>query len=392
MKMIKIALLGTAAIAAVSMSARADDLADLKARIAALEANAASASVPAGYQLVSISKGKALQFGIDSDEDAPATLISVMPAADAPASTVVSINGNVKAAIVYSDHLDGTPADSSLDVDSKAGVTIAGKTDTAVGEVGAKVSLAFSYAENTDGSHDVGADGYWGYWAMTPELTLGGGRDGSLSGIGFGIGECTCNFTGNHDSGQGGNGDPSQLRLKYASGPMSFAIALEDGTRGGDAGAGVDTDADDDALGGAAEVKWSGDMMSVELAGGFWGDDDAASATNPNRNWQVGAGMGFNLSDMAAIQIATSTGESFANVSFWDASILAKGALSDSVRAEIGVGFVSNEGPSNDQTTVIAGIYYEPVSQLSIGVEADWNDVQAASDEITAALVTVYKF
>ena len=40
----------------------------------------------------------------------------------------------------------------------------------------------------------------WGYWAMTPELTFGGGYAGSLGNIGYGYdGACTCYYTDNAD-------------------------------------------------------------------------------------------------------------------------------------------------------------------------------------------------
>ena len=61
MKVMKLALLGTAALAAVSVSARADDLSALKAQIEALQADVAALqaapSVPAGYSLMTVSEG-----------------------------------------------------------------------------------------------------------------------------------------------------------------------------------------------------------------------------------------------------------------------------------------------------------------------------------------------
>ena len=73
----------------------------------------------------------------------------------------------------------------------------------------------------------------WGWWAMTPELTLGGGYTGSLGNIGYGYdGACNCYYTDNADVGFD-PGDTSQMRLSYASGPMSAAIALEDASGSG---------------------------------------------------------------------------------------------------------------------------------------------------------------
>ncbi len=68
---------------------------------------------------------------------------------------------------------------------------------------------------------------------MTPELTLGGGYTGSLGNIGYGYdGACNCYYTDNADVGFD-PGDTSQMRLSYASGPMSAAIALEDASGSG---------------------------------------------------------------------------------------------------------------------------------------------------------------
>ncbi len=73
----------------------------------------------------------------------------------------------------------------------------------------------------------VQTDGYWGWWKMTPELTLGGGVDGSLANSSNAFdNRCSCAYIGT--GGAFGHGDPTQIRLSYASGPISFAVALED--------------------------------------------------------------------------------------------------------------------------------------------------------------------
>ncbi len=112
MNVMKFALLGTAALAAVSVSARADDLADLKAQIESLQADVAALqaapSVPAGYQLLSVSEAPAivvpgLEIKDKNGKGATATTISVLPTADMPASTVVQWSGSVRAAVTYQD-------------------------------------------------------------------------------------------------------------------------------------------------------------------------------------------------------------------------------------------------------------------------------------------------
>ena len=89
---------------------------------------------------------------------------------------------------------------------------------------------------------------------------------GSLGNIGYGYdGACNCYYTDNADVAFD-PGDTSQLRLSYASGPMSAAVALEDAS-------GVGTSwGDYDALGVAAEIKYSGDSFNGEISG-VWRQD-----------------------------------------------------------------------------------------------------------------------
>ncbi len=393
MNMIKIALLGTAALAAVSVSARADDLSDLKAQIAALNARVASVeaapAVPAGFSLMTVGSAPAIQVGLVNDKGygATATQIGIMPTADAPASTVIQWSGFVRAALVYSMFETAGTTDP-IDVKARAEIKVVGKTDTAVGEVGATVKLRANWGATgglNAGNITVVSPGAWGYWKMTPELTLGGGMDGSLSGNGFGYdGACTCYYTDNANAGYGApGGDPVQMRLSYASGPMSAAIALEDYTNNGLSGNG--------ALGVAGEVKYSGDTVSGEVSAGYWGND----GSNPEAAYVVDAGLSFALGDMAKISASAGIGSRHgANDDFWKANILGSVKLSDAAHAEIGFNHVQfSSSPTAPQNAVLAGVYYDPVSQLTIGLEGEYimND-GANNDTGTVDLVTVFRF
>jgi len=270
---------------------------------------------------------------------------------------------------------------------------------------------------------------------MTPELTFGGGYAGSLGNIGYGYdGACTCYYTDNADLAFN-PGDVTQMRLSYASGPISFAIALEDASK--DAG-GDNLDADDtlngDQLGGAGEIKYSGDAFSAEISG-VWrginedsydeykgknaGKDVTFAVTDgfPENLWQIGAGVGFALGDMANFSLAAATGEgpdltvtdgelsSLTKLPFnntwWGITALASFKLSDEFHAELAGGYKNREGDDlsllfeekNAAGTVTAynkvdfsdieydtygvqgGLYYTPVDQLTIGVEAEWYTV-----------------
>ncbi len=113
MKTMKVALLATAALAAVSVSARADDTAAIKAQLEALTARIAqleaAPAVPVGYSLLTVSEGNCDEVpGLDGTikvdpgfRRQEATVIGIMPTADVPASTTVEWSGYVRAAIVY---------------------------------------------------------------------------------------------------------------------------------------------------------------------------------------------------------------------------------------------------------------------------------------------------
>jgi hypothetical protein len=422
MKVMKLALLGTAALAAASLSARADDLSDLKAQIEALNNRIATLeaapAVPAGYQLLSVGKAPAMVVpGLDETDKsygATATNIGILPTADVPASTNIQWSGFVRAALVYGEidydtgnlldpgvdpdgpgPLLAIPVDlpdfNSVDILSRAELKVNATTDTAVGEVGVMVKLRANGEGFTGGSFV--APEYWGYWKMTPELTFGAGYTGTLANIGYGYdGACTCYYTDNAPVALN-PGDRTQMRLSYASGPLSMAIALED----------ADLSFNSDSLGVAGEVKYSGDTFSAEISGGYWNDSDSAW----NDPWQIGVGIGANLGDMFRVSVAAGMGEANTTLSdddYWKASILLGANLSDSVSAEIAAGYADyDDGAFGviagdvEVTAVLAGIYWNPVSQLTIGLEGEYQtwDSNVATQDVEAMsvdLVTVFRF
>lgn len=434
MKVMKIALLGTAALAAVSVSARADALADLKAQIEALNSRIsqleAAPAVPAGYQLLSVSDAPAIvipSLEIDKGFGPTATTIGILPTADVPASTTIQWSGYARAGLVYAkdkwsyssaglnaqatagadtSYLPETSDD--LDIYARGQLKVVGTTDTAVGEVGAMIQFRGNFDGHSGGTLFINDDA-WGWWKMTPELTLGGGYTDTLANIGYGYdGACNCYYTDNAPVALN-PGDTTQIRLSYASGPLSFAIALEDASQNVRVAEpwlsttyattyGVAAD----GLGAAGEIKYAGDMFSAEVSAGWWDTSGTAlgapftSATDStDDSWQVGAGLGFSL-DPIAVSLAAGTGQ-FANGSdYWKASILVSATLSDAVHAEVAYGYANTDGfvqPSGlasayDTKTnaFLAGIYYDPVSQLTIGLEGEWYQVKGSGYATTFAV------
>ena len=454
MKTMKMALLAGAAVAVSAAAAHADELSDLKAQVEALNSRVAAMetapSVPAGYQLLAISKGEAASvpgmLGSDRDRvtNDRATVIAVMPTADAPAGTTISWSGYVRAAVIYSgasgngtvkrsyDAGAGYAVYSKLkastdnnddwDVKARGQLRVVATTDTAVGEVGVELKMRADL--NGNGTSDVYMKTAWGYWAMTPELTLGGGYSGSLGNIGYGYdGACTCYYTDNADLGFD-PGDTTQMRLSYASGPFSMAVAIEDASlmKNGESDGYSGSN-----LGVAGEIKYSGDSFSGEISGVYrsvnssdydftgksTGGGYFASAVGYNYKanidalWQVGAGVGFNLGDIASLSLAAAFGQGPyqetnssgditrsvpVNNKWWGVTGLASANLSDTVHAEVGAGYKHREGDDHDGgdfggTTgvlwkykgfdystwgILGGVYYTPVDQLTIGLEGEW--------------------
>jgi hypothetical protein len=389
MKMIKMALLGGAALAVTTAAARADDLSALKAQIESLNARVAqmeaAPAVPAGYSLLTVSEGDATVVpglnDIDTKETInygkKATIISVLPTADAPAATTIEWSGYARAALVYTDgyRIDD---EQSFDVMGRGQLKVVGKTDTAVGEVGARIQMRANINPNPgrDTNPGVVMNEFWGWWAMTPELTLGGGYTGSLGNIGYGYdGACNCYYTDNADVGMN-PGDAVQMRLSWASGPFSMGVAVEDDSR--------DPDPKDfNLLAAAGEIKYTGDMFNGEISGYAGGDD----------RFRVGAGLGFALGDIASISMGAQYGDKGHDNKFWTASILGSMNLSDEVHAEAAFGHTAYDDADYDVNAALVGIYYDPVSQLTIGLEGEWIDDESEPDaEFIADLVTVFRF
>ncbi len=269
--------------------------------------------------------------------------------------------------------------DDDVDVLARGQIRVNASTDTAVGEVGVDIRMRANFDGN--GDTDVYSDVAWGYWAMTPELTFGGGYAGSLGNVGYGYdGACTCYYTDNADVAFN-PGDTTQLRLSYASGPFSMGIALEDASFydpdqcdvAGGSGRG---DINQDKLGVAGEIKYAGDMFTGEISGVYRaiGDDydDFADASYDDL-WQIGAGVGFSW-DMFALSIGAAMGSGPALVEadgavqgfavpilaldsqdWWGVSALAAFNFSDAWHAELGAGYKSRDydGDSGYDYTVL---------------------------------------
>jgi hypothetical protein len=416
----KLICFGAAGIALFTTTARAETLSDLKLQIEALNARLAqiesAPSVPAGYNLMSISKVEGVEV-LDTDNASmfgtTGTAIAVLPTADVPASTEIVWTGYVSAALTYNDtetagfdangdgdFLDAGEAapveNDALDIKSKAGLNVNAKTETAVGEVGVSIALLAEVA-TTGGinrTHDsaVATDGFKGYWKITPELELSGGVFSSATKNGQGWkGKADDQYANDDPTGHYGTNtgnDPAQIRLTYKSGDIAVAIAAED----------YNNVANKSTIAVAGEFKYSGDDISFELNSGYFNNADSAI----DDNWTVNAGAGFKFAGIGLLSAAIGVGEDRHTVGNSDqyikGSLYASFDLSDSVRFDAGVGYRDYKARP-DMWAFGGGLYYSPVSQLTIGIEADYQDEKGsfssslrAVDQLDVALVSVYQF
>jgi hypothetical protein len=266
----------------------------------------------------------------------------------------------------------------------------------------------------------------WGYWAMTPELTLGGGLNKSIADIVYGYdGSCTCYFTDNADV-YFDPGDTTQLRLDYAAGPVTLAVAVE--------GAAITVDdeiASEGKIGVAGELAYAGDVFSGEIAGVWRGSNEGE--TGSSRIWQVGLGGSINMGDIGSLTFAAATGEGPYEVQtdgtvinglaynnlWWGVSAFTSINLGDKAHMELAGGYKNREGDQSvykgyavsdvDYHTyaVLGGLYYTPVDQLTLGLEGEWYTtatdghaidkdikyaVDATSDTLWLDVVAVWSF
>ena len=409
MKTMKVALLATAALAAVSVSARADDTAAIKAQLEALTARIAqleaAPAAPVGYSLLTITEAPATQVpgmpNLNRGYSDTATVVGILPTADVPATTSIEWSGYVRAALVFSDGPSVYQGeDNDTDIYARSQLKVVAKTDTAVGEVGALISLRSNFDGKSTGDNYVYytrgtyVNDAWGWWQMTPELTFGGGYSGSAGNVGYGYdGACTCYYTDWADVAFN-PGDTTQFRLTWASGPIAASIAIEDGSGQGPKWG------DFKSMGVAGNIKWTGDTFNAALYGEAKDDGDHNSN---DTIYQLGAGAGFSLGDMLALSIAGAIGQTEDNNDWWGVSGLASINLAETAFLELGAGYKDYDGDSNPPlgpgtsehtvTSFLGGLYYRPADQLTIGLEGEWIDDESASDNSSIIdFVTKWQF
>ena len=355
MKMMKLALLGGAALAVTTASAMADDLDALKSSIESMN-----------------------------------TAI-IVPTADAPDGVSITWSGYVRQALTYY-HDEGNPLGDGFDLaGGRSRLTVNATTPTSVGDV--DVHVQFGTSANQTRSWDVSLIDYWGTWHMTPELSFSGGRM-------FTGGESQSETYGNTVglSPSFATTTDNALQLGYSSGPVSFIVGVENGDdRVADGGFDKSPDI-------YANMAWAGDMVSVGLQGNYVMNDPGLKD-----NYQGGANVDFSLGDAANLHIAGVVGHEECTIGgacfglvpaadgrgdYWGVAARIKANVTEATYAELSGGYVDSD--MYNRYNVNAGMYWAPVDQLKIGVQGDWTNTDTgaapSTDAISASLVSWWRF
>lgn len=400
-KMIKTGLLATAALLTISTLAHADALADLKAAIVGIDIREAT-----GQAAVGLPRG----YTVSPTADAAGTDLAV----EEP-FVEVKVSGYIKTGFIYSQV--NTNGDAKSDFDVEGGVNVKGSVQSALGEVGATIQAKWDIAEATNNaaSFALREDGLIGFWQFADSMKLEMGR-GNAGRIENGIDKNTRRIWTVQNrrirAENAGNGffDSNMyngfMGLAYASGPIALQVRAHDATRG--IGAGLN--ADDDAIGVSAKAVYSGEVVGFEASGGYWGQDGAANlplAQQTGVKYLIGAGTELNFIEGVPLSFSGQYGELHNGTQ----SIKVSGSVGLTITDTIGAGFgggwtkisntpagmpntPNNTSGNHEELVAVAGVYYSPMSYLTLGLEGDWVDDSrpAISDGLTGAFVARYAF
>ena len=431
MKMMKWALLGSAALAVTATAARADDLADLKAQIEALQSRVSQleaqpqAAMPSGYSMLSIRDGQGTFEGVlpekygDRVRDEQGFTLSVMPTADAAPVAEVSVSGEIRTALIYSD-VDDAGDDDTLDVANRGRIFVKGRVDTAVGEVGGYFRLEASGGGNfSDYSESVNMNKAYGWWKFAPEWELMAGFNDNTGALQTSYDWLVSSIPVRTVGPSNVNNE--QFRLTFTSGPLAFAISVEDPDNidtFGTSFAGVGpfgtpiflfttTTIDKSDLPNLqAYLMYSSDAFSAQIVG-LVQDDEFGST-----DWAVGGGATIGIADSFTFLAAAVVGEgtsSYANnvapittdEQFWAGSIGVIANLSEDTRLELGAGYEDYD-EAGTALGFNGGIFWDPVSQVTLGFGATYvefndyinfdNSIESDGDSLQVWFGTFLRF
>jgi hypothetical protein len=371
--------LGGVALSVMATGAQADELADLKAQLEALqgrvnqlEQQPATMALPEGTSLISVSRGSG-----DNDawrlsrvkDDIPSDrgfTIAVTPTADIPAPVAeVVVYGYVKGDVIFDFDKDVGDSFYVPNIWSLSGRNdqhvrlharqsrfgIRSKVDTAIGQIRTLIEGDFFSSGNVFRLRHA-----WGEWDMTPYWTFGAGQYWQTAAL-LPLGITTVDFSG--DAGPLGYTRRAQVRLTYHNGPISWAIAAERPT-----------------FNSSAEWPNFSSYFQYDAAGGHqfiitgtvsdYDNDNPDSGPNLDVGWAVQAGANINLGDIATFTFGGIYGQGEAcrylnqSLLWCDITDADKGGATD---------FVGDD----DAYGVFAGVSFNVNDTTSINLGGGWS-------------------
>ena len=455
--MFRKALLGGAALAVMTTGAAADELATLKAQLAALQTQVDTmqsqpAQAPAASSALRYERGLGgNNWGLDAVKDSANVnsgsgfTVAVTPTADLPAPVAeVTVYGYVAGHIAYDfdeNHGVANSFSSSTvgnDTGDHIGITarqsrfgIKSKIDTSIGQLRTQIEGDFTSGAGNSGSTLFRLRHAIGHWDMTPNWTFSMGQTWYTAAL-LPIGVSTVDFAGALLTYT----RTAQIRLGYADGPLSWAVAVEEATfysttnmpniagflqydvAGGHqfiiTGEVADWAADGRAAIGASPATCISPLpvnptdvspltanQCAQIPGSTYTAAGDGLTHNDELGWAIQAGANFNLADVATLTMGAGYGEGLLTQKFvfedgFD-PIDANGDPLEAWAFLIGLSFGLSETTSfntmfsyvealEDQYTgdlgllqpkdrvykVHANILWQPVKQMRMGWEVIW--------------------
>jgi len=449
-KWLRRALLGGAALSVVATGAQADELSALKAQLEALQSRVnqiesapttGPSALPQSDAWITINRGS--DIGWDQSayarpqeyipEDRGFT-IAITPSADVPAPVhEVTVSGYIKGDFTYDTHADAGFSHSphfivgGNDVPHarlharQSRFRIRSKSDTAVGQVRTLIEGDFEGGGGNELLSNSGAlrlRHAWGEWDITPNTTIGIGQTWTNFMNLFAYPD-TVDFSGPVGMAFARQG---QIRLTYTSGPILFAIAVEnpesDITGGTGAALGVlcsesrgtnPCDAADNVPDFTARLQYdapgghkfqvSGVIRNLRV------DGDAASAvftgTDNEIAWGLLAAAAINLADIAtltgvftygdglgryslghfpngaAVVTGTAANPNISTIEQWAVTVSLGLGITDTTTFNVAFSYADNDNSDllaaavmeEDVWTLHANIIWQPVSRFRMGLE-----------------------
>lgn len=403
-------LLGGVALTGSAGVASADELSSLKAEIESLQSRISrleaepQASVPAGYDLLSVRGGQAYfdyarpEKKDDVIPEGAGFTLSVVPAADVAPVAEVSVSAELRAALLYTDFENEDNADIAL----RARLVVQGKTDTPVGEIGGYFRLKTDGGGDlSDYSEEIEMQRAFGWWKFAPNWQLLAGQEDATATLvtswDFYAATAPTRSFGPSDAYN------EQMRLIYTQDAWSFALALEDPDYDTDTVTvfvpvapgpvfeeQTENDAENDIPSVQGYALYSSEGFTGQVVGLWQSDKDGPD------DWAVGGGVaiglakGFDLFGAAVIGEGTSVyANNLAPLSdedeFWAGSAGILASLTEETRIELGIGYEDYE-EAGEALGVGGGLYWSPITILTLGVGATYVDFTDAfvNDEPTS--------